>query len=239
MTSQFSCMILICNWIQLPVRAFRLIMGPIHSGIIFWPWMFSLRAFFFGIIVYGTEFLLMRFISIVVLKRMLPVLEDFFSIFICASNIAIVSMLSLINCFSYRACMQQSQMAGLPSFLHSYSPISPEFYTNALFFIATGLLLYAGPRIVIAKHKQNLTVNPGQGSFNVVSRNRDVVDYVGIMATAILVVGTNIVILILLAYKNVFEFLVHSSVSLIVGPCLLYGRNQEMRRFVFDMITKP
>ncbi len=198
--------------------------------------MFSLRFYFYFLILNCTEIAFYHYLSIVVLKRMLPLLEDFFAFFITSTNILVAAMMSLVNCFSIKACQQEIQLLGLPKYLHSFSPISPDLYTNLCLSISFGITVYAGFKTMVAKKKQNKADGIGTNGFNNTLHNTDLVNNGALVFLFFINFLTFIAIMLLTFYNNVFEFLVHSSVTMFVVPGLLYVRNPEMRQFVQDLI---
>ncbi len=230
--------ILGCYWVQLPVRVYRHIIGPIRNGVIFWPWMLSLRFYVYYLILFGVEIVGIKYVSIVWIQRMLPILDDFFAIFLFLTNFTIAAVLSLINCFSIRGFIQEIEMMGYPRSMHSYSPITPRYYTDTMWVCATLFFVYAGIKIMIAKRSHRVgdaviavaaLANP---DFNTASKNKDLVNTGVTLCLVIMIIGTQLLNAILLLYQNVYAFLCHSIVSLFLTPLLLCCRNPDMRKFV-------
>ncbi len=114
--SQLFTITVLAYWVIIPVRIIRLLTGPLNL-VLYWIWAFSLNCFIYSANLYIAEYFLMKFISIVVKKQVLPFLEDFFGFFLAVFNFVISVWLLVISSFTQDFAIEQFKARGLPDFL--------------------------------------------------------------------------------------------------------------------------
>ncbi len=126
-----------CNCIFAIINLTRPTVGPLDLDPIFWIWLLTLRIYQFYFLVCGIEIFAVKYMSIVVLKRVLHVMDNFWNVYLVMANSAISFMLSLINCFSTEASEQYLLLnKGFHRFLgHETFDSSPFRNILLLFFL--------------------------------------------------------------------------------------------------------
>ncbi len=187
----------------------------------------------------------MRFIAIVVLKRMLPMLDDFFAVFIGFTNVIVAGMLSLVNCFSFRGLGQELKMMGMPTYIRQYSPISPDGVTAIIIVSSTVLILFSELKILLANQTEDIgQVAPLEEegdplpALNNVKYNQDLMNDGAVAALALMIFVLIMAGLVFLARSLTSNFyLISTSVAMLIVPALMYHRNQELRHYVFGLVS--
>ncbi len=80
------------------------------------------RLYFFLMMVIGIEYLTVKYISIVVLKRVLPIIDDFFGLFSLMANITCILYVTFISSHSIGSALTAARYQGAPD-LHSHSAL--------------------------------------------------------------------------------------------------------------------
>ncbi len=67
------------------------------------------------------EYLMIKFMSVVIFKRVAPILDDFFAVFLFLLNLSLSLFFSLINCHTVGNHQAQMRIQGLPLDLADFS----------------------------------------------------------------------------------------------------------------------
>ncbi len=113
-------------------------LGIVDSDLFYWIWYITNTYRSYILILNGYVFFGVKFLSIVVLKRMLTIQDDFLSQFVLFLNSMIAGVLSMAHSFSSDAYNSQLAMKGLPPFSIQHSPFSWKFK----FFYFYGYIAY-------------------------------------------------------------------------------------------------
>ncbi len=98
--SQICIHAVIYYWFMLPMTFWRFTSGPILQTNILW-----LRSFVFCththlMFTYFAEYLLLKYFAIVIKKRVLEILDEFWSIFVLFFNLLLAIILTTLECYS-------------------------------------------------------------------------------------------------------------------------------------------
>ena len=93
--SQYFIIVLVYDTINTPLNVYRLAIGPVSEGL-FWISLFLLRICAFWITLIGFEYLFIKYLAVVIWKRILPIVDDFFGLFILLANFSISAVLAMI-----------------------------------------------------------------------------------------------------------------------------------------------
>ncbi len=103
------------------------ILGSIDSDLVFWIWFFSFFLRYYGGALYTVEYFAVKFVSIVVMKQMLPIDDDFFSKFLMVANMSVAFVLSMTLGFSHFSETKHLMLRGLPEFINiNPSPVTDK-----------------------------------------------------------------------------------------------------------------
>ena len=116
-------LIVICNWLTLPVAFWRIIIGPVEASKIYWTWCFIINFYTYALFLPGGEHAAIKFVSVVILKRMLPLQDDFFSTFLLLFNMVISVVFSCVNCYTIGPQKARRRYQGLPMDLAEHTPM--------------------------------------------------------------------------------------------------------------------
>ena len=94
-------------------------MGGIRSDWLIWILYYSQFARYFTLTCAGMECLAAKYLSNVILHRILPVVDDFFALFLFVINNVIGFGLAYIFSFSFFAHDQNMALQGLASYANS------------------------------------------------------------------------------------------------------------------------
>ncbi len=108
-------MVVPANWLTLPMVIWRIIIGPIHLTKIYWGWVFVMNAYTYIELLSAAECLMIKFLSLVVFKRLLPIQDDIFARFLLVANICLSLFLSLVNCYSLENIGAEKRFLGMPT----------------------------------------------------------------------------------------------------------------------------
>ncbi len=67
--------------------------------------------------------MLVKFISVVIIKRVPPIQDDFFARFLIVSNTIIATMFAIINCYTIRPQMARRRFQGFIMETADYTPL--------------------------------------------------------------------------------------------------------------------
>ena len=99
-----------------------MIIGPVNNYI-YWIWCSIQEYHFFGIVLIGIEIYTFKFLTIVVYKKMLPILDDFMAMFLVATNMVVGYFLGIVSLYSQFNHFSETRFVGWPSELADLSPI--------------------------------------------------------------------------------------------------------------------
>ena len=126
LSSTMSFLMLTCYWIQVPIIFYFLLLGPLTISSIYWIWYMTMSVFFYGILILASEYFLTKYLTVVILKSMLPILDDFFARFLLFSTIGQAFFLAMIGSFSSEAFQFQTGLGRRPLVYIPVTPIGPE-----------------------------------------------------------------------------------------------------------------
>ncbi len=126
MASQLLGVVIVFNWLTLPVTLWRTLVGAIVSSKVFWAWCFSLNAYTYMVLLVSTEYLVIKCLAVVVMKRVLPILDDFCALFLFLANLLVVSLLAVMNCYTVGNHQAHMRIQGLPIEMAEHSPLQFE-----------------------------------------------------------------------------------------------------------------
>ncbi len=101
-----------------------LIAGSIGSELVIWITYLSQFFRFFSLTLCTLEGLVARYISNVVLQSVLPILDDFFALFLLLLNIVLGSLLAIVFSFSSYTHQYFNQLRGLAWFITWTPPVA-------------------------------------------------------------------------------------------------------------------
>ncbi len=118
MLSQISIVILVSNWITMPVTFWRYVIGPVsvQSYLVL---LAGANSYVFNIFVNRIEVDMFRFVSVVVLNRMPNIIDDFLARFLGLTNFVIGFLLMVVNSFTSYAFNLELYLTGRPVFLRA------------------------------------------------------------------------------------------------------------------------
>ena len=116
-------LIVICNWLTIPMAFWRIIIGPIEESKVYWAWCFVINFYTYGLFLPGMEQLLVKFLSIVILKRIPPIQDDFFGWFLLQTNTLLASMFAIINCYTVGPQKARRRFQGFPMETADFTPM--------------------------------------------------------------------------------------------------------------------
>ncbi len=87
--------------------------GPINS-VVQWIWWFTGTTFIAFESLSTIECMIIKYLTIVVYKRMLPILDDFVARCQGLVNITVASFMGLVNCYSEEGFIALNRGGGLP-----------------------------------------------------------------------------------------------------------------------------
>ena len=126
LVSQMIATLVVANWLTLPVTIYRITVGSVASASVYWFWCFVTNAYTYGIFIPAAEHLLIKYISVVVLKRLPTVQDDFFGLFLFLANQIVSAFLSIVNCCTRGNHRALKRIQGLPMELAEFTPLNFE-----------------------------------------------------------------------------------------------------------------
>ncbi len=109
-------------WFLFPLNVWSTIIPPITYNAQYF-WYFLVLTYLVAISMTGWEIMLIRFWIIVVTKRMLPLMDDFFGWFLQWANVTVGLWMALVGSYSDDAYISSHRMQGLPPYLPVMSRI--------------------------------------------------------------------------------------------------------------------
>ncbi len=101
-------------------------MAPVN-GFSFCVWWFAASTFIVSMALQGVEHVLLKFLSVVVYQRFLPIADDFFARFLFLSNLFVSSLIGLVNCYSVEFYEIAMRASGLPTSMNTYDRFQPRY----------------------------------------------------------------------------------------------------------------
>ena len=97
------------------------------STVGFNVWWFSASTFLVSFALAGMEHILLKYFSVVVFGRVLPIMDDFFARFFLLANVATSSFMGLVNCYSVEYFEIEMRASGLPTSMNRYDKFKPRY----------------------------------------------------------------------------------------------------------------
>ena len=129
--SQIFAMTIVGYSILIPFRIARLLIGP-FSEALFWIWVTVLSCFTYSVVLCTTEYSVIKFISIVVKRQVLPLVDDFFGRFFFGFNTLMSIWLLTISAFTTDFTKEKFKILGLPDFIQDTDNMLPLKYVYKL-----------------------------------------------------------------------------------------------------------
>ncbi len=118
--SQLFAIAIPVHWILILIRLWRLLIGPFNT-FLFVVWISTLSVSLYSSVQCIVEYSVIKFMSVVVQKRVLPVVDDFFGLFFWGLNSLMSFWLLLISSFTKRFMVIMLETMGLPDFIEDSS----------------------------------------------------------------------------------------------------------------------
>ncbi len=97
------------------------------STVAFNVWWFSASTFLISFALTGVEHIILKYLSVVVFQRLLPIMDDFFARFFLLANLATSSFMGLVNCYSEEYFEIEMRASGLPTSMNRYHKFQPRY----------------------------------------------------------------------------------------------------------------
>ncbi len=107
------------QWLAAPILFWRLAIGPLSIPFFAWSMIFAARIYFFLVVFIGTEYLTIKYMSVIVLKRVLPIIDDFFGLYFFIANLTAIIWISYIASHSEWSARTALRYAGKPDISNS------------------------------------------------------------------------------------------------------------------------
>ncbi len=120
--SQMCVNLMVYYWICTPFNIWRMTASPV-SGPGFWLLLLASYATVYFIYLSALEYLLIKFLTNVVFKRVLPLMDDFFAAFFLATNICLGLNLGFLELYTEEASKIELRYGGLPVSMSMTTPI--------------------------------------------------------------------------------------------------------------------
>ncbi len=122
---QYAFSQIICHWLVMPPLFYLTIVGPLNV----WPsrlllFIYPLRFVFHTL--GGIEYMVNKYITIVITKRVLPIVDDFFATYFFVANMGIGFILTIVYNFTQDAYEVEAALGGWPKYIAMKSPIGKE-----------------------------------------------------------------------------------------------------------------
>ncbi len=123
LTSNFAILLTVGLWIYLPMMIWRHVIGSLSSSGI-WVYVHVGVLTYFNAMLNAIELFSVKLISVVVLKRPLPVLDDLMVRFMTMANLLIALMLTMTHCSSDKYYKIMAKLLSEPEFTAHFSPLN-------------------------------------------------------------------------------------------------------------------
>ena len=126
LVSQIAILTLIHYWCVILLLMWRIFVSPV-TDFFWWFWYSLSTCYAFACGLTLAEYLLIKYMSTVILKRMLPILDDFFATFLATGNLAFGLVFGFANCYTEEGFLAEMRSAGLPPTMASYRKYQPKY----------------------------------------------------------------------------------------------------------------
>ncbi len=123
LASQLSMMTVFFFGTTIPIEAYAFFVGSLNSDGFIYYLTFSYQFRFFRNTLYMLEIALIKFMTIVVFKQVLPLEEDFFACFLFLANITVGFVFGLVYTLTSEVSGFRMELKGLTRFTAPFSPI--------------------------------------------------------------------------------------------------------------------
>ncbi len=110
-------LLVLCNYlIIIPLFAWRYVIRPLDNHF-YWFLNVTVISFILQVFLNRFESHALQFITLVVLKRMPLIIDDFMARFLACANVVISFLLCLVNTYDTASYNNELRYTGLPTFL--------------------------------------------------------------------------------------------------------------------------
>ncbi len=122
--AQMLSVILVCQWISASLTFWKTTMGPLTINFLAWTAALCLRFFLMFIILTGIEYMTIKYVSVIVMRRVLPIQDDFFGHFAIVCNLALTTWIVIVCSYSDLSALAVVRFQGLPDLIASTEGLS-------------------------------------------------------------------------------------------------------------------
>ncbi len=123
--SHISALSLAMYWAYLLFLVWRIFVSPV-TNYFWWFWWFICTLYAYAVGLTAIEYLFVKYYFIVIAMRIVPILDDFFALFLARTNIAIGAFFGLANCYTEEGFLGEMRTAGLPPLMTNYTRFRPR-----------------------------------------------------------------------------------------------------------------
>ncbi len=124
--SQVFCVLISFYLVSGPINAYWILAGPVTSRVFFGIWITSYMSCVFLLALYGIEVCAIKYFQIVVVKKCLPIEDNFSAVFALRANIGIVGIFSMIYSFSSQILQYECLLQDMPEEAAKSTPVAKE-----------------------------------------------------------------------------------------------------------------
>ena len=114
--------IIISYWTTLPVVYWRIMVGPVNSHV-FWFWCCIMDGQWIRMTLTGISNWIIKLLTIVVRKAMLPIVDDFMAMFFLSVNITVTTFLGYVSICTRYNHLSETRFIGWPMDWAKYTPM--------------------------------------------------------------------------------------------------------------------
>ncbi len=122
------------NLVSTPILFWRHVFGPVNS-FFYYYFMLLNNNYIFQIFIILSEIYSLKFLTVVILKRIPTIIDDFVARFLSMSNLAIGILLALLNCFTALFAAHELIFTGYPVFILQAQRVQLNFKYYMFLFI--------------------------------------------------------------------------------------------------------
>ncbi len=111
-------------WCSVPVRFWRIVLGPVVVTNPFWILWFLVFLLANSGLLAGGEYFAIKYFYIVIKKRVLAIVDDFWARYLLRINLCIGSVFSLLNCYTAETNIVHKKLEGLPNYIAKSTPFN-------------------------------------------------------------------------------------------------------------------
>ncbi len=232
-------------WICIPALTYRIVYSPLTGWI-------NYLIVYLG---FGTAFLLtfivveyycLKYLAVVVFKRMLPIMDDFLAMFMLPTNLSVTALLTYVNMSTSESMMYERRLAGLQPTFWIGSVIKIPLMEGSM-LLQTALPIYCSLMVKREKAKFPTRHDSHQQTGNRSKYNQEAITMtlgvvVVLVATAYLMVdmeanfvegyNDNVSRLVLYLVSDLFY-----SFLLVAIACYFYATSSELRNHFIDLVN--